>query len=390
MLDTVKLVSPALGEPEAEAIERACVLRSAVTVATGELVYSLTTGSLSGSWDSRVSVRVERESWDPDRWEPDWKERLRTIEGETFTAGSTKRRSAPYLVVEGSVHKALLGHNIYGGPVCVQAACRWFVADVAERLGLALPCGDEWEVQRVDWAEVYELGSWEACEEYVSGLNMAQFPRRKVVRYGAESLMSVGKTTALKFYHKGPEFHSHDRKRLSAWHDSDGLEALQRRANGILRVETSIKARKLQQDFEGKPRVKEVESAWLCEVHDREVTRLLREAQGEMEIVRTHREVSRRLSEVYDQRLANTLFGTWLQLSALGEAEVKKTMKKATWYWQRKRLVDAQVSWHGSDVIVRPSKSAVPAGFSPVRSDPRRLIEVDPTIREKLGIFGCQ
>lgn len=385
MLDTVKLVSPALGESDAEAIERACVLRSAVEVATGELVYSLTTGSLLGSWDSRVSVRVERE-----RWEVGWQDRLKREQGQDNRSLVSKHACEPYLIIEGSVHKALLGHNVFGGPVCFQGACRWFVAAVAERLGLGLPCADDWEVQRVDWAEVYELGSWEACKEYVSGLNMAQFPRRKVVRYGSESLMSVGKTTALKFYHKGPEFHSHDRKRLSAWHDSDGLEALQRRANGILRVETSIKARKLQQDFEGKPRVKEVESAWLCEVHDREVTRLLREAQGEMDIVRTHREVSRRLSEVYGQRLANTLFGTWLQLSALGEAEVRKTLSKPTWYRQRKQLVEARVSWHGGDVVLAPSKSAVPAGFSPVRSDPRRLIEIDRTVHEKLGIFGCQ
>ena len=63
MLDTVKLISPYLPEADAECIERACVLRSAVQVSTGEVLYSLTTGSLEGSFDSRVSVRVEREEW---------------------------------------------------------------------------------------------------------------------------------------------------------------------------------------------------------------------------------------------------------------------------------------------------------------------------------------
>ena len=63
MLDTVKLISPYLPEADAERIERACVLRSAVEVSTGEVLYSLTTGSLEGSYDTRVSVRVEREEW---------------------------------------------------------------------------------------------------------------------------------------------------------------------------------------------------------------------------------------------------------------------------------------------------------------------------------------
>jgi II/X family phage/plasmid replication protein len=381
-IDTVKLISPELTEEQAGIIQQACVLRSAVEVASGEVLYSLTTGSLLGSWDSRVSVRIDRE-----RWSVSPEDRLQRRQGQSTRSLVRKNPCAPYVVIEGSVHKAMLGHNLFGGPCELLPACQWLVADVAGRLGVTLPAAQLWEVARVDWAEVYDLGRFVACEEYVSGLNMAQFPRRKVVRYGSESLMSAGTTTALKVYHKGPEFSAHDRKRVSAWLPSEELTALQHRANGILRVEVSIKAKKLQAEFEGKVTVDRVTREWLEEVHDREVARLLKEAEDTMQTVRTHREVSRRLADMYGRRLANTLFGTWMQLAALGEAEVQKTMTKTTWYRQRKYLMDAAISWQGADVHITPRKSALPPGFSPIRSDARRLFEIDPTVREKLGIL---
>src|SRR5205085_341409 len=99
----------------------------------------------------RVSVRVERE-----RWEIDWRDRMGRERGQDDRSLVRKHDCPPYLTIEGSVHKALLGHNIFGGPLHVSQACRWFVADVGARLGLALPPADAWEVGRVDWAEVYD------------------------------------------------------------------------------------------------------------------------------------------------------------------------------------------------------------------------------------------
>lgn len=379
MLDTVKLASPPLGDREAERIERACVLRSAVEIATGEVQYSLTTGSLEGSYDDRVSVRVEREEW--------------VTMAPTGRAGAMsrpvtmKQPCAPYLVMEGSIHKALMGHNVYGGPLPPVLSCCWFVDDVAARLGVSLPEADDWTVQRIDWAEAFELPSFEAVQEYISGLNMAQFPRRDVIRFGEESLMSPGRTTAVKVYHKGPEFYAHDRRRLRNYLGDGELCVLQDRAHRILRLETSIKARKLADDFGGKPLVVQVTRDYLERVHDREAGRLLKEAQSEVETVRTHREVSSRLREKYDDRLANTLFGTWMQLAALGEAEVRRHMPRATFFRQRKQIADAGVSWQAADVRIVPRCSSIPSGFSPIRADRHRLTEEAEAVKLRLYTY---
>jgi II/X family phage/plasmid replication protein len=375
MLDTVKLCSPHVTDQDAARIERHCTLRQAVEIATGEVQYSLTTGSLAGSWDDRVSVRVMRE-------------KIVTLEAtQKSKAVATVEPCEPYLLLEGSVHKALLGHNVHGGPLAPLLACCWFVDDVARRLGVSLPYAEDWHVQRIDWAEVYELPSFEAVQEFISGLSMAEFPRRKVYRYGAESVFSPGRTTAIKAYHKGPEFYKHDRARLRDCLTDGELVELQECANRLLRFETSVKARKLAEDFKGKPLVVQLSRDYLEGVHDREAARLLKEANTEMETVRTHLEVSRRLQHTYSQELANRLFGTWMQLATLGEAEVRKQMSRPTFFRQRKQLTDAGCSWNAADVQIVARHSAIPLGFAPVRSDPRRLTEEAEAVSYKLTTY---
>jgi II/X family phage/plasmid replication protein len=353
----------------ARAVELACVQRVEVDCSTGEKNWEIITGQLEGSFDHRVSVRVEREAW-------------------VNVKHAYKVPCEPFIVVEGSVHKALLGHNVYGGPLPFVLTACWFIDHVAALLGVSLPDAEDWEVQRVDWAEAYELPSFAACEEYVYALNQARFPRRKPYKYASEAIMFIGSTTAFKVYHKGPEFWQHDRKRLRKHLTESQLLELQERANCILRLETSIKAKKLTADFKGKPKVVQVTQAYLERVHDKETARLLREATNDVEIVRTYREVSRRLHEKHQGRLANILFGTWTQLAAVGEEEVKQGMNAATWYRQRKQLTDAGVSWHATDVKIEERFSAIPAGFSPVRSDARRLTDEADEVMSQLYTYN--
>ncbi len=376
MLDTARLRSPHLSDRDAARIEQSCTLRQAVEIATGDVQYSLTTGSPAGSWDDRVSVRVMREEY------------VTLPKSERNKATVVMQPCAPYVLIEGSVHKALLGHNVHGGPLAPLLACCWFVDDVAARLGVSLPYAEDWHAQRLDWAEVFFLPSFEAVQEYLHGLSMAEFPRRKVYRYGAEGVFSPGRTTALKAYHKGPEFFKHDRKRLRDRLEPGELVELQERANRSLRFETSVKARKLAEDFGEKPLVVQITRDYLEGVHDREASRLLKEASTEMETVRTHLEVSRRLEQTYTPELANRLFGTWLQLAALGERVVKNKLTPRTFYRQRKQLVDAGCSWNAADVRVVASSSAIPLGFSPVRSDPRRLVEEADLVKYKLQTYN--
>lgn len=387
MIDTVRLASPPVSEALAQRVAEALIIRQAVQVATGDVLYQFTSGTLAGSWDSRVSVQVERERWEcPPAT-------LREITERVTGGRKLARRTAikvpcePFFVVEGSVHKALVGHNVFGGPLPPALSCVWFVDDIAQRLGVSLPPGEEWTVERIDWAEAFDMGSFEAVEEFVGGLNQASFPRRRPHRYAAECLEFPGRTTTVKAYHKGPEFSKHDHRRLRDHVARPTLEALQHQANRILRLETSIKARKLVDDFGHKPLSGELTQAYLESVHDREVARLLKEAGEEMQVYRNSLAVSRRLHELYGAELGNRLYGTWMQLAAHGDKEVKRRMAARTYYWQRRKLIDAGCSWAATDVSVR-SNSAIPAGFSPVRADRRRLTEEAEEVRAQLYSYG--
>lgn len=372
MLDTVGLRSPEISEFEAYRIEHYLQSKYAINNSTGEEVYCIVAGSLPGSFTSSISVRVKREDFV-----------TRSVNGKSVT---DVEKCGPYLRIEGSVHKALQGHNVFGGPLEPVSAVRWFLADVGGRLGIELPSWDTWVYERVDWSEVFDLGSFEACEEYLGGMVFARYPRRKVLKYGRECVLFPGTTTATKAYHKGPEFAKNSHREFSAFFGQDSATLLQRTANNFLRFEVSIKSKKLQADFGKKPSVVMLKREYLETLHDREIARIIREGKQDMETVRNNEDVRRRLYSVYGQRLGNTLFGTWSALVMVGEDSVRESMSRPTFYRQRQQLQAACVAWVGTDVIVR--ESCIPQGFSPVRSDPRRLVTEAPEVSAALMAFA--
>lgn len=352
MLDTVKLRSPALTEREARAVEQLLQRRTCVDLRTGELLWEFTSGPLLGTWDHRMSLRVERQEWVklPHRAQP------------------VLEPCQPFLVLEGSIHKALLGHNVYGGPRDVYGPVRWFVDQLGHGLGVELPDGADWVCRRIDWAHVYDLGSVEAVQEFVSYLHNARFPRRKVGRYDDESIMVSGTTTSVKLYHKGPEFQKHDRGRVARFGDA---EALQARANMLLRTEVEIHARTLDDEYPDSPAAGLVSVQWIDDLHNRDMGRLMREGACYMGTVRTAAAVKRRLYEVYSPARASALWGTWLELSALGERSARQRLKRTTFYRHRQELQRAGCSWHDSDVKLDPRLRLVPEDFTPLPHDPR-------------------
>ena len=237
--DTVKLKSPSIDRTVMKRIEQQCILRSGCDLATGEVLYELFTGDLLGSWDSRISVVPKYEDWVTDKL---GRPRLHACE--------------PYLLVEASVHKVMLGHNVYGGPTDFKQAARYLVALVEKLLDTELMPADCWTVHRVDVAHVYDL-SKPACKEFFDSIQLRNFPRRqkKAAKYDM-AVYFAGKTTTVKFYHKGEEFNLHDRSRLRSFFrilfdhlygtdkkNTDRVErklrALQRLADHRLRVDTA-------------------------------------------------------------------------------------------------------------------------------------------------------
>jgi II/X family phage/plasmid replication protein len=376
MIDTVKLRSPELPEDVAAAIERQLMIRRGIEGDTGEVVYELVSGPLVGSYDHRISCSLKRERWVTERIT------RRTDNHRNLTY---LQACAPYVEVEGSVHKAMLGHNMEGGSADPQLVCAWFVDLLAASLDVVLPPAAVWEVRRLDMAEVYAL-DYAGCEAYIRGLSMAAYPLRKILRYGSESVFFPGSTSAVKVYHKGPEFTKHDRARLRGVVDSHVVAALQWRANKLLRVEVEIKARKLDTDFHGPPTVGQLTESYITDLYDREVTKMLREGKTASEIVRTSEAVLERLYGQYPARQASALYGTWLKFAAHGEELTRRKMTKPTFYRHRQALTAAGVSWHGSDVAIIDA-GPIPAGFSPIRSDPRRVIGEDERVVQLLAPY---
>lgn len=360
MIDTLKLRSPYLDEDTAWSIEKVLDRVTRKNMLTGDILYEVTSGLLEGSWDNRLSIKLEREDWVEDR------------EGRKLT----KVPSLPYVVAEGSVHKALLGHNVYGGPVDAYASCRWFAAFVGQVLGVDLPDGAEWQVRRIDIAECFALGL-EGSKELLASLSWASYPRRSVRRYGNECVLAPGDMSTIKCYRKGAEFRKHDYTRLAGF-DRGWADSLIDTADGIVRVEVGIKARMI--DSHGSALVSAIDDSWLSEVWRQEVTKLVREAVN-VDVVRTAREVWARLAETYGTRLARSLYGTWLDLASVGDNEVRGRMCRTSFYRQRSQLQGAGVAWIGTDIKL--THSAIPAGFS-FLDGACRLTEVESSVVTRL------
>jgi II/X family phage/plasmid replication protein len=382
--DTIKLKSPSIDRSVMRRIEQQCILRSGTDLASGEIMYELFTGQLLGSWDSRISVLPKYEDFVIDK---NGRPRLHACE--------------PYLIIEASVHKVMYGHNVYGGPCNFLEAARYLVGLVEKLLETELLPADLWTVHRVDVAHVYNL-SKPACKEFFDSIQLRNFPRRQ--KNSAKYDMAIyfaGKTTTVKFYHKGSEFRVHDYGRLRSFfralfnhqYGPDAknadrverkLQALQRLADNRLRVEVEIHSDKLQYDYGKNPTVAEITDEYLERIHDGEVERLLREGKQSMETVRNTTAVMTRLQSVYGDTRGAQLYGFWSALCTLNENVVRAKFSRATYFRNRKLLEDAGVSWRASNITVTANDSLI-HDFSPTRAD-RRFCNVPARNRPEFQI----
>ncbi len=371
MIDTVCMRSPYLPDDDALTIEMHLTRHTGVNNATGEILYERTKGQVSGSHGALLNLRLERTRL---LVPPEAPPHTRPIEVEC----------APYLIAEGSVHKLMLGHNICGGPCAFVLSMEWYVHELERILGVNLPPAGIWQVDRIDWAECYRL-SPAGVREYIDGLNAATYPRRKVVHHAGESVYATGDTTTVKIYDKAIEFSQNDAKRLRKHKHWMEAHTLQELADGVLRLEVTIRASKLRADLGAKPLVSDITDEYLRGVFDREIMKLLKEGRSDRNTVRAHAGVLQRLNEVHPAKLARTLFATWTQLTLLHEGKVRASLGDSTFYRHRSALMAAGCAWSGSGMV--EYKSALPDGFSPIRSDRHYLADVDPAVVECLRPF---
>lgn len=383
MLDTCSWESPELTEEQASAIEKFCNKYIGFEVENGGVLYHFTKGNLIASYDSRISIQLKRERLVESYNSNECKTRFDEETGRDATYITGKKTmitisSEPYLIIECSVHKAMLGHNVYGGPNDYHLTTKWIIKLIEDFIGLKLPDSYQWLARRIDVAQIFDLGSFEAVQTYVGGMNHCAFPRRKLNKYGQESIYFSGAKTTVKAYHKGPEFSRHDRKRLLRFLSPNLVNDLQIKANNLLRIEVEIKSKKLRELFDGElPTVAQISQNLINGIYDREVHKMLREAQDkdDLEIYRTTEAVINRLEALYSDRprYRRLLYDTWLKLSINGEEKTKELMGRSSFYSYRKALVNARINWLQTDIALNKEYSLVPSDFKPVMADIRRI-----------------
>lgn len=392
-LDTIRLKTPYLPKSTVDQVKAKGESWFKFHNETGEKMWEMTRANLRGSFDSRIMVK------------PMYEDSVKTRNGKP-----EMHPSLPYLIVECSVGKAFNGQNIYGVIDDLQDASERLRTLMERLLGLSLPNTSTWRVQRLDWAENFTLPR-EAVPEFFEAISNATFPRRKVTKYANESIFAPGATTTLKLYHKGPEFERNDSKRLyhvlrNLFHQdrpkdsapdwahrraSRKVSALRRLAHGRLRAEVEIHAEKMDYDFGRQPMVREITTEYMQAVFDKEMSRLLREGQDAIQIVRTSLAVRDRLEAHYSPELAGRLYGLWHGLATHGEDDMKNRGTRPTFYRLRKQLIDVGVSWLATDVqLIERQGQKLPADFSPVRANPRRctsLVRERPAFNIERGLL---
>lgn len=380
MLDTARVHSEFIEEDLAAVVGHQLDTIARMDNRTEELLWTLTKRQLEGSWETSVHCSVERFRWEsiPAGFGPDGRRKHRPV----------KVACRPYLLVEGSVHKALLGQNLIGGPMDVQAPVQWLLSDVGRRLGVGGLEDLRWFGERFDWAEVFVLDSIEAVEEWFAGAKRASFARRELDTYGG-GVYAAGDVTTGKWYHKGREMAKHGEfSRLRRFFPEDVVDEWERLAWRAIRGEFEVKLPALRGEYDcSEVPVGVIQAERLGAWYDRGQERLLKEGKRQMEKVRTVIEVDARLKAVYGTRGSGTLMGTWSKLCTLGEEAVSKMMAKATFYRHRDLLLKAGCDWKLSLLHEDARCSLVPANFAPIRTDPRRLVGEDPEVVRQLAPF---
>jgi len=363
LYDTLKLRSPVVGQAMADTVGAKLYVRSAVRPEDGDVAYSYTHDNLRGSWENRISVKLQDAM----------------VEEEPDEDGVVETLAGWRIVIEGSVHKAMLGHNVHGGPDRIVPAAGWFVDHVAALLGVELPPWQSWEVCQVDVADAYELPEL-AQIELVNDLMQRKYPKRKCWPYPNESVMWAGRVSsqsAIKVYRKGPEFLVH-RKHIKNRLTPSELLDLQTKADSLIRVETSIRARWFRRLLGRLPTIAECDDAMLRALHEGEIARILNEGQ-EVQVTRDYESVKRLLQKRFQRRpdVAFDVLQTWMDLCVYGEDKARQGRARRTYYQHLIYLRECGISWYGGDVVHR--ESAIPSGFT-LRGNTFRQDEVSPAV----------
>ena len=139
MYDTVVIESPEIDTDTKDKILNFCRKYEGVDFGTGEVIYTFTRGELEGSYDYRIRVSVEDTEW----VRPDEKMIPERI------------KSYWRIIVECSLHKILMNHNCFGGPIKIQESIKYLIRFLENTMEVSLPVHHYWKVHQIDVSRIF-------------------------------------------------------------------------------------------------------------------------------------------------------------------------------------------------------------------------------------------
>ena len=320
MIDTVKIYCE-IDRASYEKIHNNSIVKTSYDNSTGELFYNITTGFLEGSFDNRLSVRVDS--------------------GVKY--GFVNKGYC--IEIEGSLHKYIKGFNAYDGFYDLLYVCKTMIKITEDTYFIKLPDIENWFLQRCDIAICYDLNNQENVQKYINSLSSCKFPRRNSKFFYNESLYLSGTTTTLKIYNKLLEFRKHDMNKLS----KNGFNVFEyiQKIKGFVRFECEIKKKMLSKLYNNEKHIKIINVKYedLKKVWSDEFMKIIKMVRNDLEIVRSRDKVYDRLMELYKPCKASRLYTFFCSLVMEGEKNVYKKTSQTVYYRNIADLKTARVDF---------------------------------------------
>ncbi len=322
MIDTIKIYAE-INKETYNAIKYKSIVKNSTDYNSGELLYEIINDHLSGSFDSRLSIRVGCGS-----------------KYQFTTYGY-------FIEVEGSYHKIINGYNSHNGYYDIEFIVENLIQMVELSYNIVLPALSKWFLQRCDIAICYDLKQQGNVKSYINSLSRCKYPRRNIKFYYDESLYLTGTTTTLKIYNKLLEFRKHDLKKFisSDFNLSDYLSFI----SGFIRFECEIKKKMLVKMYNTKHiKVIDVKYDDLKIIWSDEFMKLLGIIKSDLNIVRGREEVKKRLNTIFKPSKAIRLYNFYCAIQLNGEIDMKESMSSRTYQRNIKDLKLAKVDFSQS------------------------------------------
>jgi len=387
LIDTVCFLTPILPSLYVEKIKRNLKIYSCVDCSTGEILYNFSTGIVKGSYDSSINLKINADN---------------------------------SIKITCSIHKVLLGYNIAYGSDNLVLLANCLKKILYDALDVKLPDVMLWELLQVDYTLTYNLHTQDNVEHYINSLKNAEYARRNAKHYNNNGLQVPGATTVIKFYNKQKEFVEHDYIKIKKAVGQGVADNLLTLANGLLRIEVSIRSRKLKQIFtntvfrkeqyrifknavnafgmqsvqaqnatslldKNKVTLKDFRIEKIIKVWESEVLKVIKD-KNNVVLVNKDNLVLDRLTTLFSTRKVSSLYSFWTLLSTRGEAYVKSVYKKATYFRLRKELIESGISWKDTNIYIRTDHNVI--NFVPSLDSPYLYDLNKPNMEMKEKIYN--